>query len=292
METPNDLHDNFKARIDELHSAIMVWLKQLKAQKKMLDDLGTANETENLPLLGKALDTLDTDLLDRAGLAEQAGALAEQARLRLDTLRSDQRQALGRDLKAACAEANRSFRMLTENPPEFMVAPFTVKVDIERMEASLRYSRQELRRMPARATEILSAAQKAAEELSSRQESTEDFFDLLVAAYRAVLGNKGRSFGERVELADVLPQVALLRQGGRFFENPLRESFSSYSKACFLYDLARVRAARLLERDGVRLDLGTATGNSVKKKSRVFFLNGPDGQGQYYLSLRFVPVQR
>jgi len=91
-----------------------------------------------------------------------------------------------------------------------------------------------------------------------------------------------------VELAEILPQMALLHQTARFRTDPVRERYGSYPKARFLYDLARLRAARTLETRGLRLDLGTATGDSARSRSRVFFIQGPDAQGQCYLSLRFV----
>ena len=163
---------------------------------------------------------------------------------------------------------------------------------MERMEATLRYAREDLGQVPARAPAILAAADKAQKQLDKRQLAPEEVFDLLLVAYRAVLGTRGRPLGERVDLADVLPLAAFLRQSTRFRGDPVRERFASYSKAAFLYDLGRIQGARLLERGGFRLDLGTATGDSVRQKKRVFYLERPGGDGQYYLSLRFVGGRR
>lgn len=272
--------------------ALKALQKQLKAQEKALDDLAAGDEAGEVARVADGLAALDLETLRRAGLAEGAEALRDRARERLQALRQEQRRAFGAALQAAAEAAARPFRRLGENPPEFLVAPFSVLVDPERMEATLAYAREEVARAPAKAPDVLAAVEKAEKELTAKPLPPEEEFDLLVAAWRAALAIEGRPPGERVDLAEVLPQAALLRQGRRFREDPQREAFAPYPKARFLFDLARLRAARLLERNGLRLDLGTATGDSTKKKGRVFFLAEADGSGQYYLTIRFVPVQR
>jgi hypothetical protein len=172
------------------------------------------------------------------------------------------------------------------------VAPLTAVVDLERMEATLCYARQELARVPAKALTILDAAGEQERALCSRQLPPEEVLGLLLEAYRAVAGRRGVAMGSRVELSEILPEMALLRQPRRFREDPLKERYSPYSKARFLWDLARLRGSRTLEIGGLRADLGTATGDAARKKARVFFLQEPNGEGQYYLTLRFVRTNR
>ena len=288
METQESL----KEPVDELRGTLRSLSKRLKRQEKVTETLGAAVVSEDVAALQGALAGMDDELLDRLGLTERAAALADQARGRLSVLHADQRRALAHGLGSACDAGGRVFRKLTENPPEFLVAPFTVQIDLDTMEATLCYARQELRTVAARPDDILAAAKKSEEEFATRQEGPEQLFERLFAAYRAVLGRQRKTIGQRVELSDILPQLALARQGQRFLEDPRRESFASYPKARFLFDLSRLCAARLLEHRNLRLDLGTATGDSVRKKNRVFYIQGANGEGQYYLSLRFVTLEQ
>jgi hypothetical protein len=272
--------------------ALKALQKSLKSQEKALDDLLAGHEANEVGKLVDGLAALDLEVLRRFGLAERAEAVQAGAREQVQALRQEQKRALGAALQGAAEAAGRPFRRLAENPPEFLLTPFTVVLDLERMEAALQYAREEVARVPATKDAVIGALEKAERELSAKPVAPEEQFDLLVAGWRAALALEGRPAGERVELAEVLPQVALLRQSRRFREDPQREAWASYPKVRFLYDLARLRAARLLERDGLRLDLGTATGDSTKKKGRVFWLPEADGSGQYYLTIRFVPGQR
>ena len=273
----------------ELNDALKEWSRRLKVQRKAVIDVLEGEAKSEVGKLCDGLSTLDPDLWRHLGLGERAEQLALAARERLVNLRSEQRRAFARSLQEAAAAAGRDFRRLGENPPEFRLAPFSVFLDLERMEASLCYAREELCRVPARAETILAAAAREQKTLEKRQLSPEAVFDLLLTAYRAVLGARGLRPGARIDLVEVLPHAALLRQPKGFRADPVRERFASYPKAAFLFDLARMQAARLLEREGLRLDLGTATGDSVRQKTNVFYLERPNGDGQYYLSLRFVP---
>ncbi len=263
-------------------------LKQLKAQEKILAGLAVGDRDGDGPRLHAGLAAVDRELLERLGLGDPSRAAVDHLRARLDAVRREQRQLLGQELQQRCAAAGRANKRLGDNPPEFLVAPFTVAVDLESMGAVISYAREELCSIRARPEDILTAAEREEKKLRGPKMAAEKIFDLLLTAYRGVCGQRGVASGTRVELAEVLPMMALLLQPRSFRQNPVRERFAAYPKARFLYDLARLRAERVLERDGLRLDLGTATGDSAKNRARVFYLATPDGQGQYYLSLRFV----
>ena len=267
-------------------------LRRWKAQRKALAAIREGIAKQEVGRLHDGLTAFEPTAWRAVGQIEAAETLVREGRATLVALRSEQLRRFTRELEAAATAAGRPFRRLGETPPEFRLAPFSVVLDVERMEATLRYAREDLGQVPARAPAILAAADKAQKQLDKRQLAPEEVFDLLLVAYRAVLGTRGRPLGERVDLADVLPLAAFLRQSTRFRGDPVRERFASYSKAAFLYDLGRIQGARLLERGGFRLDLGTATGDSVRQKKRVFYLERPGGDGQYYLSLRFVGGRR
>ncbi len=279
-------------RLAELSGELSRLVSKLKAQHKLLKNLQTGRKDGDLPRALKALTGLDGALLERVGLGPGCRAVQDESRQALDSARQEQRRELGRTLLQAAEQAGRSCRKLSENPLEFLVAPFTVEIALETMEATVLFAREPLAQVPAKAERIMDAVRREEKGLADRKVTPEGIFDSLLRAYRSLLGATMRPAGERVALADVLPYMALMQQSARFESDPRRERFVTYPKSHFLFDLATLRRARLLERNGWRLDLGTATGDSVKRKSMVFFLQNNDGQGQYYLSLRFVQSGR
>jgi hypothetical protein len=278
--------------LTDLAQELQKLASKLKKQHKLLIELNKGQKDEDVPRMQKALKGLEGELFARCGMAAPLAQVQESSRQALAALRLEQRRELGRALEAGARETGRTFRKLAESPLEFLLAPFTVTVSFESMEATVLFAREPLAKVPARAERILAAIEKEEKALAGRKVTPETIFDGLLTAYRGLIGARGLPFGERVALSDVLPYMALSQQGARFAADPCRERFASYSKAQFLFDLAALRSARLLEHNGYRLDLGTATGDSVKRKSQVFFLQTPDGQGQYYLALRFVQPGR
>jgi hypothetical protein len=275
-------------KLSELGESLKALLKQLKAQEKAISDMLAADREENGRDLQAALARLSSELLERVGLGESCSSVVTSARERLDQLRLELRRSLIRELESACSETERPFRRLGDSPPELLLAPFTVTLDLSELEAVVCYARQELVRVKADTKAIMAAVEREEKALSKGQPPPERLFQELLAAYSGLLGRSGRAIGTRVDLVEILPELALLRQSSGFRSNPIRERFTSFSKAHFLFALARLRATRTLEQDGYRLDLGTATGDSVRSKSKVFFIQDANGQGQYYLSLRFI----
>ena len=114
----------------------------------------------------------------------------------------------------------------------------------------------------------------------------EVFVEHLWLAYRRCLLTEKKPVGERVELVDLLPELAMLNQGPRFKLDPTRENFRPYGKVRLAFDLARLRKSGTLTHQGYRLSLGTATIGTTRQKDRVLYLE-EGGRGQYYLSLAF-----
>ena len=226
--------DPLQSGIAALRDAVKRRMGRLKAQDRTLAELGAAARAGDLPRLSKALTDLDAGLLDGVGEPGAAAALQRKVREALQLLGTTQRRELARGLRAACAEAGVVFARLTENPPEFRVSPFTVKVDPRTMGATLLYARQELEQVAARPTAIIEAARKAHKQLTTRQNPPEQLFALLQQAYRAALGIRGGAPGERVELAELLPQLALARQTRRFAEDPSPQRFRPYTPGSLL----------------------------------------------------------
>jgi len=193
----------------------------------------------------------------------------------------------GRSLREAAEAQGVAFSVLTSEPPEYRLDPFTVGADFRQGSAELRYARLPVCEVDLDPDLLLKARVKMLEALQTADFSPEAFFDRLLGAYRRVLG--GRAMGERVNLVDLLPEVAFLGQSDRFRKDPSRDHFQPYGRVRLAWDLARLRRSGTLSRKGLRLGLGSATMATTRNKDAVLFLEDEAGRGQYYLSLWFAP---
>jgi hypothetical protein len=200
------------------------------------------------------------------------------------------RSRLGRELRDACAAAGVGFVVLSrEDPVEVRLPPLLLRLDFGRGRAELLFAREVVAVSAPDAERILSAREKALRSLESGFDP-ERFFSDCLSAYRAALAVAGRPEGERVEILDFLPFLALLGQSRAFRANPAKATFRPYGKARFAYDVLRLRRAGALSRHGLRMNFGVATGNSASRKDRVVYLEDENGDGEYKLTVFFTPA--
>jgi hypothetical protein len=97
--------------------------------------------------------------------------------------------------------------------------------------------------------------------------------------------------GERVEITDFLPYLALQLQSAAFRVEPSANNYRGYSRARFAFDLMRLRDELGLSRDGWRLNLGVATGTTATKKNRALFCEDAFGDGEFKLTVFFTRAE-
>lgn len=243
---------------------------------RVVADLRTVLE---LPadVLGEEVHAGLPDLL-AAVQADQADRLARR------------RVSFGRDLARAAAEVELPCRLITADPQEWALPPFTVGVNLESGKASLRYARLEVTEVAAEPERILAARAKQLTDLEAGWDAGA-FFEALLRVYRRRCRELKQPPGARVDLVELLPGVALAFQGRPFRRDPTARNFRDYGRARFAYDLGRLRHQGRLDQQGMRLNLGPATGEATRRKQDVLYLEeGPD-RGQYYLSAWFVAAE-
>jgi hypothetical protein len=197
------------------------------------------------------------------------------------------RRSLGTALKEACAQAGLEFRVVSrEEPVEVRIPPLAVTLDFGTGQASLGFARSTLATCELSAERILAAHAAVVRDLE-RAFDPDTFFDTCRHAYRLALADDGGREGDRVELVQVLPFMALLQQSTGFQRNPTREGFRSYGRAHLAYDVLRLRRQGALTRDGVRLNLGVATGISASQRGRAIYFEDEHGHGEFKLTLYF-----
>lgn len=193
----------------------------------------------------------------------------------------------GQRLRQAAEQAGVPFASLTAEPPEYSLDPFTVAVDFTKGRAELRYARLPVAEAELDPARVLEARSRALASLQAEALDPEVCFDRLLEAYRRVLASRGAAFGQRVDLVELLPEMAFLCQPEKFRHDPVRENFRPYGRVRLAWDLARLRAAGGLSRQGLRLSLGAATLGTTRQKDNVLYLESEPGRGQYYLTLWF-----
>lgn len=268
-----------RERLVEALQALQTLEKSLKGATRLVKEV---QGTGDLRKLKGKLDQLSKLELAVPNLKSLAGELEQwrQSEERGRPLR------FGRDLKEAAEEAGVTFASLTADPPSYRLDPLTVEADFARGMARLDYARMPLGECELEPKAILAHRQKMLAALEGEGFVPEEYFEKLHEAYRRC--SLGKPAGDRVELADLLPELAFLMQDKKFKTDPTRDHFRPYGKVRLAYDLGRLRRAGLLAHKGVRLTLGTATLGTTKSKDRVLYLEDIAGKGQYYLSVAFV----
>lgn len=258
------------------------WEKFSKQQGKLWRELSDLIQKADLAKAQKLLNQLQAATAPETPGPEAAVAVKSWCE-------QEERQRplrFGRMLREAAEAAGVSYQQLGASPPTVRLDPFNVELDFKKGEAEISYSRLELATVPLDCDQILRERTRLLSSLESADFDPADYLAKVFESYRRTLAAQGLKWGERVDLVELLPELAFLQQSERFRKDPVREAFKPYGKVRFAYDLARLRRARHLEHQGARLTLGTATLGSTRQKDRVMFLEEA-GQGQYYLSLAF-----
>ncbi len=261
--------------------------RPFKDAERCLKELSEPRTRQDLKKVGVLLSRLRTLPPVQTELAAELGPLVETLEAFVREQERSRPLFFGRSLREAAEAQGVAFSALTSEPPEYRLDPFTVGADFRKGSAELRYARLAVCEVDLDPEALLKARLKMLEALQTKDFCPEVFFDRLLAAYRRVLG--GRAMGERINLVDLLPEVAFLGQSERFRKDPSRDHYQPYGRVRLAWDLARLRRSGSLSRKGLRLGLGSATMATTRNKEAVLFLEDETGRGQYYLSLWFAP---
>lgn len=250
----------------------------LKKQSQALEALATATEPLSAGRVSAALAAWE-----KAGNAD-AAALVNSVQAWAADEKSTRRERLAAELRAGCERAGVELAVVTRDPLELRLPPLGVRIDVEGGQAEIVYAREVLATCDADADSILRARAAALADLEADAWDPVAFHGQLRRAWhRAAPGP-----GEWAEIAEVLPELAFLRQGRAFRLDPSPRKFAAYTKVQLAWDLWRLRRDRALSADGWRLTVAPATGASTRDKTRVYWLEDDRGAGQFHLTLRFV----
>jgi hypothetical protein len=280
------LEGSLLARARALRDAIANLVQQGQKAQKALDALAKSN---NLPVaadLEKAMRELRKANFEIIGFEEQRRTLIADLDGHEERRRTRVRmQFLGELQTLARAEEVEVIR-LTDTPLTLQLAPFTVEIDFDKNWAHLTYAREIVEELSLSAQVILDSRKRAVEAFRQRAVDSAKFFDLLDQAYQFVLLTRSEPPGTRVDLVDLLVPLAVLSAQPQALRKQGVSALSEYPRYMLAYQLNRLRRDGVLEKNGRRIDLGTATGGSTKNKRDVLFIPSAGSEGQFYLSIR------
>jgi hypothetical protein len=274
------------ASLEAVHAELSQQLKLLTGLKKGVELLRAKGALQRLDLLTESNEKLAEAVPSNEHLSGAWSAMRELLREQEQLRRAGLRAELLTALSQRAQREEIAFQLLSEHPLEVLLSPLVLSLDLDKGRGQLEYAREGLVEVESEVSAIFEARKKAMERLRKQATEAPVFFEHLVSAYRLTLLHQGKSFGEAVELVDLLLPLSLVSVETKRWRSTSLAKLPEMSRALFAYQLHRLRQQGLLEYKGQRIDLGTATGGSTKDKRNVLFIPVSPTEGQYYLSLR------
>lgn len=205
----------------------------------------------------------------------------------LDRLRIKARMKFTTKLEMLADRRELDIEKISENPLVVYIEPLTFEVDFDEGGVEMLYGKEAIGSLPIDAGRLIDAHTNTAEAFDDEEIPSAEFFDLLEKAYRMVLATDGAEPGERVDLVDVLVPISMLLVERGTLRKKGPEALEPFPRYRLARQLQNLRRDGLLEKNGVRLELGAATGGSTRDKADVLYVPVGSTGGQYYGSLRF-----
>lgn len=221
-------------------------------------------------------------------LQERLAELRSWAATAVAGVHQDLRRTVLDDFVARAEARQTPARWQHDDPPTYLVGTISVAFDFQQQQTELLFGREPIQRLGLDVEAVLQARDDQARALREGPDAPTVFARLL-RAWRIAVTWQGLPEGERVDLVDLLPALALVSQTPEALRGRQAGTLE-YPRHRLAHHIWLLRHAQLLEHQGMRLDLGAATGGSTRNKRNVLYVPTTPVDGQYYLSLRFVPA--
>lgn len=286
QSTATNPADAIMERLNTLKTEVQQRLKDPSKAQKALETLTKKSALPAGDALEKPLRDLQKASLEAVGLEDERQALLKEIESYLERQKMKTRMQFLGDLQAFAREQDVEVVKLSDTPLTVHLAPLTVEVDFDKGTADLLYAREVVDKVKLTPRAVLEGRKLGAAKIKDRSVESPVFFDLLFQAYQFLLLSRGEPAGTRVDLVDLLVPLAMLSAGADKLRKKGIGALEEYPRYLLAYQLNRLRRDGVLEKDGRRVDLGTATGGSTKNKKDVLFIPSAGTEGQYYLSIR------
>jgi hypothetical protein len=136
---------------------------------------------------------------------------------------------------------------------------------------------------------IAKELQKVDKYITQRRFNDTEFIERLYRAYRIYLLKQNKSDGEEIPILGLLQELVFLMQDKRFYVNPRKENFKSYSRFLFSYDLYRLKK-REINKKHLMLSVATRA-YTVRKEDYLWVPSNEQGDGTTYAFVNFKEVE-
>lgn len=257
-------------------------LDSYKALSKSLEKLEKKDALLRQDYLADALNTIKNADLSIIGCADRKDILCKELEERLRTLRLNAHRALITGISERVANPSQ-MKIVSDNPLVIYVHPLTLEVQFDACKATWTYAHETLDTTSLDPDEIMAAHAARLDIFRASRIDSAQFFSLCRQAYEMAIIKNNLKSGDRVDLVELLNPLSWL------WPNDLssKKSLAPFPKYILAYQLQKLRADKLLQNNGYRIDLGAATGGTTRNKNNVLYIAHSSVEGQYYLSICF-----
>ncbi|MEO0131920.1 MAG: hypothetical protein ABIK73_03135 [candidate division WOR-3 bacterium] len=191
------------------------------------------------------------------------------------------------NLSLKLAERLSGFGELKGQLPILRIKYYTLKFNFNAGTVSLWWGPEKelIKNLPLNLDLISETIKKFDSGLQSRWRSYVEFYELLKNAYNRYLIFNNLSWGEKVNLLEILRELVMLSQSKAFWINPIKNNFREYSRISFSYDLYRLK---IIPEFAQKFQLAVATFALTENKGRSIWIPDNDlGGGTHYSTIAF-----
>ncbi len=281
--------DKFSGSSAPDFSCCMVQLDKLaghiRKTKTAVAKSAKAGDWNNILDAAKQLNELALEAAEWAGTGRKQ-AVEWESRVNIE--RSAKQRDFSVELRETAQKEGMAVSTITLSPPEYRLGKFTLLPDFANGKVTIQYCRMTAAETVLDAAAVLEAVRGLEAQLDGAEFNAEKCFSDMLVAYKRRLILEGKAIGERINLVDMVQELAFQRGLAEVSRKKRTVKQRPYDRIQFAWDLLRTwRELHGLECNGRRLNLGTATINSTKNKQSVLFLDEGGTHGQYYLSVWF-----
>lgn len=292
-DTPSDSDSETKDR-----ERLVSWLTKLKRHvqekarpivrgKKALEQLCRSGAIDKLATVVDQTDRLRDADLEEIGLEDERMQAVGRLDAHIKRRQRELRMRFARSIEKMARRREVTTETISESPLVLRVSPFVVTADFDREKATIEYAKNQLQEVHLAPDNVLDAHEEWVNRIRSKAVDSETCFRWLRRAYELVLVGRDAEYGDRVDLVDLRAPLGLLAGNIDDWRRDGQETPDPMPRWLLSYQLKHLRFDQMLEHDGERIDLGTATGDSTDDKTDVLFIRSGRDAGQYYLSIRF-----
>ena len=181
-------------------------------------------------------------------------------------------------------------KKLSDRPLTILFGELILTINFVTAKVTYSFGKEKIMDLLIDAKNIVEKYHEILREIKRELLDEKTFFSVLERAYRIVLIEENLSFGERVDLVDLAVPIAMIKVSKELRRKKNTKALMPFPHFLFAYQFWLLRKKALLEQNGLRINLGSATGGSTKVKHNVLYLPNTPSTGQYYLSIQFIPV--